>query len=493
MLLLPAGRAFLYTLFATWFAGAVCVPVAHKGPGRRPEAWLEIFGAIVQVANPRIVVGTADSIALLRQVPQLPDSLKILSDSEIIEKARKSSSSPDIPIRPKPEDTAHIQFSSGSTGAPKGILIRHEQILKNVHDIGMRIHIEDSDRFLSWLPLHHDMGFIGGLFSPFYWGIPQVLIPTESFMRSPQIWLNLISDFRATLSPAPAFAYELLATRIPDKRLNGIDLSSWRYAWIGAEPIFKKTLDGFTERFQRFGFQGNALAPCYGLAEATLAVTLSEPGAPPNIAWIDQDSHYQSNYAEESRESAPGAIPVVGVGTVVDGFNIRILDQKTEKSAGEREEGRIFLRGACVTQSMESLTGKTSVGEWLDTGDLGFFIGNQLFITGREKDLMIRGGVNIHPHWIEKAAESVSEIRAGKAAAFSSFRYEENREEIFLVVEPRRYPPSDASLLKREIQEAVVESTGFKVDRIEFVPPGSIPKTTSGKIQRRQAAKLLNF
>jgi acyl-CoA synthetase (AMP-forming)/AMP-acid ligase II len=335
------------------------------------------------------------------------------------------------------------------------------------------------------------MGFIGGLLFPLYNGIPQALVPTEAFLRAPQIWPKLITRFRATLSPAPTFAFELLATRVPESLLQkaSLDLSCWRYAWVGAEPIFPKTLSAFNSRFSRYGLRPNVVAPCYGLAEATLAVTASEPETPPRVAWIEARSLHEMGFAEPAREGEPGAIPVVGVGRPLDGVRLRIVDQYNE-DLRERQEGRVLLKSPCIAKQVLSTLGLQGSEEWLDTGDLAFRIGDELFITGRAKDVLIRGGVNMHPHWVEKAAESKGEVRPGRSAAVNLFLHDTGRQEIILLVEPTRYPPPDEPDLKRRIRQRVVEATGFQLDRVEFVPPGTIPKTTSGKVQRGLAAKL---
>jgi acyl-CoA synthetase (AMP-forming)/AMP-acid ligase II len=486
---LPTGKAFIYSLMACWFNGAVSVPVAHRGTSKKPTLWKRILREIVRSAKPRYVIGNTESISSLRSVFEQPDGVTFIDESSALERAR-GIADPDIPPLPAPDKPAHIQFTSGSTGCPKGVLVQHRQIVENLHAAGERVGAREEDRFLSWLPLHHDMGFIGGLLFPIFMGIPQALVPTEAFLRAPQIWPKLISQFRATQSPAPTFAFELMATRVPEGLLQkaSLDLSCWRYAWIGAEPIFPKTLSAFVSRFSRYGLQPNSLAPCYGLAEATLAVTASEPDTPPRVVWIKSSSLHEMGFAEPAREGEPEAVPVVGVGRPLEGLDLRIVDPEGD-GRGEREEGRILLRGPCVAKQVLTTAGFQETEEWLDTGDLGFRIEDELYITGRAKDLLIRGGVNMHPHFVEKAAESIDGVRPGRIAAVSLFHHDSGRQEIVVLAEPTRYPPPDESELKRCIRQGVLEASGFQLDRVELVPPGTIPKTTSGKVQRGLAAR----
>jgi acyl-CoA synthetase (AMP-forming)/AMP-acid ligase II len=490
VLALPTGRAFVYSLMASWLNGAVSVPVAHRGTTKKPALWQQSLTEIIRCARPRYVIGTNESLSSIRNVFEQSEDAAFVDDTFVLECAREIGD-PDIPRLPDPDQPAHIQFTSGSTGSPKGIMIRHRQIVDNLRAAGNRVRVREEDRFLSWLPLHHDMGFIGGLLFPLYMKLAQALVPTEAFLSAPQIWPQLISKFRATLSPAPTFAFELLATRVPDRLLQraSLDLSCWRYAWMGAEPIFPKTLSAFASRFSSYGLPPHTLAPCYGLAEATLAVTASEPEVLPNIAWIEARSLHETGVAEPAREDDPDAIPIVGVGRPLDCVSLRIVDRFNE-DLGERLEGRILLTGPCIADQVVSTQRAQRTEQWFDTGDLGFRIGDELYITGRAKDVLIRGGVNMHPQWIERAGEAVEEARPGRTAAVNFFLHDTGRQEIVLLVEPRRYPTENENELKRRIRQSVVEATGFQLDRVEFVPPGTIPKTTSGKVQRGLAAKL---
>lgn len=489
LLLLPTGLAFLTSLLGLWFNGAVSVPVVHRSTRNAHASWLEKVRRIMRISKARFVIGTEEALKSVAMLAGEAEAPVLLTDGEILQILR-GRSEPALPDLPDSTAWAHCQFTSGTTGEPKGIMVRHDQITANLNAAATRLGVREGDRFLSWLPLHHDMGFIGGLLFPLHRQIPQVLLPTESFARAPHLWLDLITRHRVTLSPAPSFAFDLLATRIPDSRFHGVDLSSWRHAWIGAEPIFAKTLSGFRSRFQPYGLRDHVLAPCYGLAEATLAVSAVPSEQAARVLWVKRDPLQEEGMVEAGRESGEDSISIVGVGRPLSWAETRIVDD-AGAPVGENREGRILVSGRCVCRSKVTAEGPVETGRWLDTGDLGFSRDGELFITGRAKDLLIRGGVNTHPHWVERVAETDSDVRPGRSAAVSIFRHDEGRQEIVLVIEPAGYPRCDVQELKRRLLGRISSEVGIQLDRVECVPPGTVPKTSSGKVQRRQMAAML--
>lgn len=483
MTVLPTGKPFLVSVFGAWSAGAAIVPVAPPAPGVSVDYYQKKLASMIKTAQPKIIVACDAAFDSLKNLSELTANAHILRDSEIL---FDFIGEPLAPHVPQPGETAHVQFTSGSTSFPKGAAITHRHLAANVEQIG-KIMLGDElieKSVVSWLPVHHDMGFIGSLLVSFYHGCELHLIPTETFIRNPAIWLKTISDARATLSPAPTFSYDLLGSRVSDARLQGIDLSSWRYAWVGAEPIFEKTLRTFNDRFARCGLRETTLKPCYGLAEATLAVTLTKLEDAYKVAWVDQKSLREDGFAEAAAENAQGAAPVTCCGVQIDETEVRIAGE-TGAELEERRQGRVLVRGASVMEGyLGDAESPISADGWLDTGDLGFRIGDEIYITGRAKDLIIRGGVNIHPQEIEKIADSVADVRMGTATAFSCVRFEKGREEIVLVVETRQKDESARAKITEEIRRAVVEGASVQLDHIELAAPGTVPKTTSGKIQR---------
>lgn len=486
---LPTGKPFLVSVFGAWCAGAAIVPVAPPASATTTDFYQSKLASMIRTAEPKIIVACEAVFDVLKKLSELTDNIIILRDTEVL---CDFVGEPDAPYISHPNDLAHIQFTSGSTDSPKGAAITHGQLAVNVEQIGkVMLGNEPMEKItVGWLPVHHDMGFIGSLIVSFFHGIELNLIPTETFIRNPAIWLKTISDVRATLSPAPTFAYELLASRVSDARLHGIDLSSWRYAWVGAEPIFSKILQKFNERFSKYGLPEATLKPCYGLAEATLAVSLTPLADSYKTVWINQQSLREKGCAETALADAPNAAEITCCGVPIDGTEVRIANEDGS-AAEERNQGKVWVRGASVMNGyLGDVASPIDAEGWLETGDLGFKIGEEIYITGRAKDLIIRGGVNIHPQEIEKIANAVEGVRMGTAAAFSCIRHERGREEIVLVVETRQKQVEARAGIIEQIQNEVARQGRIQIDHIEFFAAGTIPKTTSGKIQRNLTKQM---
>lgn len=489
MTVLPTGKSFLVSVFGAWCAGAAIVPTAPPTSGSATEHYQNKLASMIRTAEPKIIVACETVLETLRSLRELTDNIVILRDTEVL---FDFVGEPAAPYTPRPNDLAHIQFTSGSTDSPKAAAITHFQLAANVEQIGkVMLGNQPMEKIsVGWLPVHHDMGFIGSLITSFAHGIELNLIPTETFIRKPAIWLKTISDVRATLSPAPTFAYDLLASRVSETRLHGIDLSSWRYAWVGAEPIFSKTLQKFNERFSQYGLPETTLKPCYGLAEATLAVTLTPFDDSYKTVWINQQSLREKGFAETASVEAPNAVEITCCGVPIDGMEIRIAKEDGRVDE-ERHQGKVRVRGSSVMDGyLGDSASPVDADGWLETGDLGFKIGEEIYITGRAKDLIIRGGVNIHPQEIEKIANAVEGVRMGTAAAFSCIRHERGREEIVLVVETRQKQAEARAGIIEQIQNEVARQGRIQIDHIEFFPAGTIPKTTSGKIQRNLTKQM---
>ncbi len=489
MTVLPTGKPFLVSIFGAWCAGAAIVPVAPPASKTATDYYQSKLASMIRTTEPKIIVACETVLDVLRNLPELIGNIIILRDTEVL---FDFVGEPYTPYISHPNDLAHIQFTSGSTDSPKGAAITHGQLAANVEQIGrVMLGNEPIEKItVGWLPVHHDMGFIGSLIVSFFHGIELNLIPTETFIRNPAIWLKTISDVRATLSPAPTFAYDLLASRVSETRLHGIDLSSWRYAWVGAEPIFPKTLQKFNERFCRYGLPETTLKPCYGLAEATLAVTLTPFADFYKTVWINQKSLREKGFAEAASADAPNAVQVTCCGVPIAGTEVRIAAEDSSAN-GERNQGKVLVRGSSVMNGyLGNVASPIDAEGWLETGDLGFEIGEEIYITGRAKDLIIRGGVNIHPQEIEKIADSVEGVRMGTATAFSCIRHERGREEIVLVVETRQKQADARAKIIEQIENEVAKQGRIQIDHIEFFPAGTIPKTTSGKIQRNLTKQM---
>jgi acyl-CoA synthetase (AMP-forming)/AMP-acid ligase II len=456
----PTGPGFYHAFFGVLAAGAapLSLPLPPRFGSRR--AFEDEISASVKAAGARLVLTDVRGrvrlagidVAGLEELPR--------SRSRWVEGA--------------PESLALVQLSSGTTGSPKAVPLTHGQILANVRAIRDRI-LEryPSDRFfhgaVSWLPLYHDMGLVGAVLTALAQPAPLALMRPEDFVARPARWLQAISRCRATISAAPNFAYELAVERIRDDELEGVDLSSWLLALDGAEPVTASTLSRFYERFRAFGLRREALTPVYGLAEASLAVTFTDPGTAFTARRFDAAALAERETALEVE--AAGGIELVSSGKPLPGMDVEIASEGGQRLP-EGRVGRIRVRGPSVTSD-----GVDSDG-FLDTGDRGFFWNGELYPCGRSRDVLILRGRNYAPELLEDALAGVPGMRPGAVAAVS------HPEGLSLLVE-RGLGPLEES----EVRARVIERCG--VDPLVVVlEPGALPRTSSGKIKRQEAARL---
>ena len=476
---LPTGRALLQSIIGAWCCGASIAVVGEhwlSSGGSRSLAGLK---RIMDLLDPRIILVAATAATELDPRKAAPDA-RLLTDSDL---PISSLDGGGMPSQPTGDEIAVIQFSSGTSGDVKGAIIRHHQICQNLRGIAQKAEFDQQDRVVSWLPLHHDMGLFGGTLYPLLHRMPVALIPTERFAKSPPLWLQTISDFRGTLSPAPNFAFRLLTLIARARQLAAVDLSCWRYAWVGSEPIFERHIQDFNSAFADRGLSPATLQACYGLAETVVAVSCRQYGTPLSITWVDAEALRRDNEILKRRPHESGAIAYVGCGTPNVGTEVRVSDDNG-KPLGEAKNGRILVKGECVSEGYIGQGQSRTPDDWLDTGDRGFLLSGELFITGRTKNIIIRGGINYAAEEIEQVAEDLLDQARGRVAAFSCIRPEQSREEIVVVAEIRA-PQGDTANLSEDIRARISNDVGLRVDQVELVPPGTIPRTSSGKIQRQ--------
>ncbi|HEY8147657.1 MAG TPA: AMP-binding protein, partial [Vicinamibacteria bacterium] len=392
---------------------------------------------------------------------------------------------------PAPEgagaDPAFIQYTSGSTGEPKGVLLTHDNLLANIRAVGRGLEVRPTDVGASWLPLYHDMGLIGTWLFCMHHGLPLALQSPLAFLARPERWLWSIHQHRATLSPAPNFAFELCVRRIPDRALEGLDLSSWRVALNGAEPVSPETIERFVERFAPYGFRREAMMPVYGLAESSVGLCFPPVGRAPRIDRIARATFEREGRAEKAGGDGSGALPFVSVGTALPEHEVRLVDDAGQEVA-ERTVGRLVFRGPSSTagyyRKPEATDAITLPGGWLDSGDLAYRAEGEVFIAGRRKDLIIKGGRNLVPQEIEEVTACVPGIRRGCVVAFGVTRPELGTEGLVVVAETRATGPAERDRLSSAVTERVAAALGLPPDVVALVPPGAVPKTSSGKVRR---------
>ena len=391
--------------------------------------------------------------------------------------------------RPAPASPfAYCQFTSGSGGRAKGVRLTHENLLAFIRARAAAYDLGDSDVGVSWLPLFHDMGLVGYVLHPLVTGLPVHLMPTTAFLTRPGAWLALIARVRGTMSVAPNSAYGLCARRVTDAELAELDLSCWRMAFNGSEPVTREVVDAFTRRLAPAGFRASAMLPAYGLAENTLTATSRRPGEGVRIEEVSRDG---LELAHEARAAAGGEArrTVVSVGRPLPGQEVRVVDADGA-TVTARRVGEVLLRGPSVMHSYlpgtEAETALRADG-WLATGDLGFMADGELFVVGRKKDLIIRGGRNYYAEDLEDAAAGVPGVRPGRLAAFSLGGTEQ--EQVILVAEARPDPSRDPAALRETIAQAVFQAVRWRPDQVVLLDPHTLPLTSSGKVMRPEARR----
>lgn len=397
-------------------------------------------------------------------------------------------------VPPPAAEIAFLQYTSGSTSEPKGVIVGHDNLANNIELMRCSHGWGPQDVFCSWLPVYHDMGLIAMLLTPIYLGATAVLFPAMDFLKRPFVWLELLDRYRATVSCAPNFAYELATRHVTDEQLARLDLAAWRYACNGAEPIDAATLDRFADRFAPAGLRPEALLPGYGLAEATLYVSGTRRHTPPVVLAVDPEALARDRLAPANGD-AP-SVRLVSSGVVRD-LAVRIVHPETGEPLPERHIGEVWIRGGSVArgywnrpaETEETFGARTAAGEgpFLRTGDLGAFDGDELYITGRRKEMLIINGRNLYPHDIEREAGDVDPVFAALPTCVFSVPGRQG-EAIVLVQEIRSRGLSETDLrgYARTAKSVLSARLGVRVPNVVFVRPGHVLRTSSGKIQRRR-------
>ncbi len=487
LLVLPTSIEFVTTFFAVQLAGAIPVPSYPPAALERTVAALARLGTISATAGASLCVTVKRLRPLLGQLAASPGMRAVIAVEDLSATPTRKLTRP----RVGGDQTAFLQFTSGSTGNPKGVVISHHNACHNIQAIGQAARVGRGDVVVSWLPLYHDMGLVGTLLFSVYFRLPLVLMSPLAFLARPSRWLRAIHDHRATLSPAPNFAYAMCAKRVPADERHGLDLSSWRIALNGAEPVNMRTIDAFLAAYEPHGFQRTALMPVYGLAEVTLAASFPRPGDPVRGEVVDRAA-LARGHAVSRPQAGDGTMTVVSVGRPVPGHQIRVVDEHGEPLP-EREVGHIVISGPSVMRGYFGDTAATAAvlrGDSLWTGDLGYQAGGDLFVTGRASDVIIVHGRNYYAEDLEAVAGRVDGVRPGGLVAFSVYDDDEARDLVIIVCESKVADEQGRIALARSIGDEVVWQCGVKVDEVVLAERGTIPKTPSGKPQRHLTREL---
>lgn len=486
-IMLPTGHDYFFSFYGILRAGGIPVPIYPPMRVTQVEEHLQRHARILANAQTVLLITVPEARPLARLLQLQVESLRAVLAPADLSATPASGSAPNLV-----QDIAFLQYTSGSTGNPKGVVLTHANLLTNIRAMGSAAQVTSTDCFVSWMPLYHDMGLIGAWLGSLYFAMPLVVMSPLSFLAHPERWLWAIHRHRATLSGSPNFGYELCLRRIQDRDIQGLDLGSWRLAFNGAEPVSPDTLQRFSERFAPYGFRREALTPVYGLAESSLAVTFPPLGRAPVIDTIDRERFMRDGRAVPVAPDQPQALRFVACGQPFPGHEIRVVDA-TGHETGEREEGRLEFRGPSCTRGYyrnPDETRRLVHDGWLDSGDLAYLVSGEAYITGRIKDVIIRAGRNIYPHELEEAIGNLPGIRKGCVAVFGSQSRDSDTERLVVMAETRLTDPHDRTGLIQSVNTLASSLLGMPPDEIVLAAPHTVLKTSSGKI-RRAASRAL--
>ena len=484
LLILPTERAFYESYWGILLAGAVPVPAYPPTHLGRMAEYLENLAKLSGNCGARVMITNRPVRPLVRPVQEVMGG-----DFRFVVHEEVQFGVPHSRVPVSGSDLALLQYTSGSTGNQKGVMLSHGNLLANIRAIGNWLKFTSDDVAVSWLPLYHDMGLIGLMICTLYWDVPVIAMSPIDFLRDPSRWFRVISDHRGTLSAGPNFAYSLAARKVRPASIEGSDLSSWRLALCGGEPIFPSTIERFTQRFKPYGFRPEAFFPAYGLAENTLAVSFSELDFPPRLGYLDAMELKVQGRAV-SITPGNGARAIVSLGKPVEYVEVRVVDEDN-RQLEECFLGEVLVRGPSVMEGYfgnPEETAKTIQEGWLYTGDLGFILDGNLYIAGRKKDMIIQAGRNYFAEDVEAAALGVKGVRPGRLCAIAVENPDRGTEDMVLVAEVSK--GADQSGLGDRLKTEVFEVTGCRPDQVVLVPPRSLPKTSSGKLQRFKTQAL---
>jgi fatty-acyl-CoA synthase len=509
-LMLPTSRAFFASYAGILLAGAIPVPIYPPFRADRIEEYAARQAAILNNAEVCLLLTFRRAEAVAHLLKPRVRSLASVVDAEKLIGAADKAPPPAPGALPahvtgsrarRSSDIALLQYTSGSTGDPKGVVLTHANLLANMRAIGEAVQMGPGDVGISWLPLYHDMGLIGAWLTLLHYGMPLAVMSPLAFLTRPERWLWAFHKHRGTIAAAPNFAYELCVRKIADKDIEGLDLSSWRVAMNGAEPVNPETMERFTARFSCYGFRHEAHLPVYGLAESSLAVTVPPLNRRPLVDRVERETFTARGQAVPARQDGGNSISFVSSGVALPGHELCIVDD-SGKVVPDRTEGFLWFRGpsattgyyhnARATEKLLPLGPSASAGEfaWVDSGDRAYRADGEMYVTGRVKDIIIKGGRNLYPHEVEELAARAEGIRKGCIVAFGIKDEASGTEKLVIAAEVRERDARRRATIAAAVTQQVAQGLGLPPDRVELLPLGSIPKTSSGKLRREETKQL---
>lgn len=485
-LILQHGESVLYGFWGAMLLGAVPSIFPFLSDKLDPDRYFDSVRQLVDHSGVRVVITYSDLEADLKHHLDGLPGLNAIINAETLQAGGDVEHY--LALNPaQPEDTAFLQHSSGSTGLQKGVMLSHRAVLNQVASYSAAIHLTEQDVVVSWLPLYHDMGLIAGFIMPILQGIPLVLMSPFHWVRDPKILLRAIHRHRGTLCWLPNFAYNFLATRIRDADLDGLDLSSLRALVNCSEPVQAPSHAVFAARFAGYGFQTQALTACYAMAENTFAVTQGGIDAPLTIDTVDRRALMEERRALPAQADSP-TLTFVSNGPPIPNCEVIIVDDHRQPLP-ERHVGEIALRSDCMLTGYfkrPDATAEVMADGWYFTGDMGYMVAGELYITGRKKDLIIVGGKNVYPQDIENLLNDIPGIHPGRVVAFGVFNDKLGTEDVAILAETDDHGVTvDAAAIQREVRARIAQNTDVTARFVHLVDPKWLIKTSSGKIARR--------
>ncbi|WP_455201832.1 AMP-binding protein [Kaarinaea lacus] len=487
-IMLPTGKEYFYSFFGILLAGCIPVPLYPPARPSQLEDHVRRHTGILNNCQAAVLITVKEAKTIARLLKSQVDSIKHIVTVDELQAGQHQLRS----YNNKADDIAFIQYTSGSTGNPKGVVLTHQNLLANIRAMGHAVQANSRDVFVSWLPLYHDMGLIGAWLGSLYYGARLVVMSPIAFLTKPQRWLWAIHRHGGTLAASPNFGYEFCVRRIASDDIEKLDLSSWRCAFNGAEPVSPDTVRRFCDRFANYGFRREAYMSVFGLAENSVGLAFPPLNRGPVIDRIQREVFMQTGQAIPAATDDHTAIEFVACGKVLINHQIRIVDN-SNKEVFNRHEGRLQFRGPSATSGYFRAPDKTRelfCDDWLDTGDLAYLANGDVYLTGRTKDIIIRGGRNIYPHELEDAVGNIKGIRTGRVAVFGSKDTDSKTETLVVLAETREKDTKVLGALRADVNAIVNDLVGLPPDDVVLAPPGSVLKTSSGKL-RRAASKSL--
>jgi acyl-CoA synthetase (AMP-forming)/AMP-acid ligase II len=493
VLSLPTSRAFVVGYFAVQWLGGIPVPAPEPNLRFKRHAYYERTVRVIADCSPAACIVLPEAIREF-DADDAPAGGHALRDLLLPwdDKAMTNIDCIKWPVVSFPDDVAFLQYTSGSTGSPKGVAVTHRALTANIRGMQLAVELGEVDVSVSWMPIYHDMGLVGGLLLPIHIGIPTYLLSTMAFLSRPESWLKAVSKYRASLSSGTNYAYNLCARRLRPERLPPLDLSCWTRAINGAEPIDFQTIAAFQHKFEAYGLPKNASYPVYGMAEATLGISFPKPLAQCKVDRISRRSLNENALAVPAPAGDSDAIGVVCCGIALPGHRILIKDPASDRILSEREIGEVCFYGPSVCPGYYheiKAAGLHQARTELRTGDLGYLYEGSLYVVGRLKDVMQIGGANYYPSDIESVLKDIPGVRPGRLVAVAIRKPTIGTD--FLVIVAESKVSANEPEIKTQIQEKVRQLIGLSVGKVVFLPKGRLPLTTSGKVMRTKCAELL--